>query len=226
MRKGFAAIGATLLASAGVAMAASGPTVKVSLTPNKPNAHSKLSVSASGNSGQKGLPTSLKVTGQKGFKSSAKSVTKLCDTSKVTKTASKPCPAKSKTGSGKAVAYVPALHTTKTVPFTLYLGKPTHKGDIAAIILSAHVPLFGTQNVKGRLFKTKSGGVEFLFSRLIKVKIHATLKSMSFSSYAVNGKYSLITNPPSCGHGRWSGTFKLGFSTGSVSRKTSIACTK
>ncbi len=55
---------------------------------------------------------------------------------------------------------------------------------------------------------------------------HATLKSMSFTSYAVNGKYSLITNPPRCARGHWSGTYKLGFSTGSVSKKTSIACTK
>ncbi len=224
MGKGLLTFGVALLASAGVAVAAGGPTVKVSVKPDKPNAQSTLSIAASGNFGHSGLPTSVKLTVQKGFRTSAKSVPVLCNTKKVSPSSSNPCPAKSKIGSGKVVATV-QLFGKQTVPFTMYLGTRPHKGDVAAIILSGDVPVAGTQNVIGRLLKTKSGGLEILFSHLLSVPVSGTLNQLSLSAHAVNSKHSLITNPPAC-HGHWTGAFKLGFKSGSESKTVAIACSK
>lgn len=225
MRKGIATFGVTFLAVAGVAVAAGGPTVTVSVKPDTPKSHSTLSVSAKGPFTESGIPTSLKLTAQKGFDSSAKSVPVLCDTSKVKSSSSKPCPAKSKIGSGEVVATVSGFGK-QTIPFTMYLGARQKKGDIAAVVLSGKIPIIGTENVVGRLFKATNGSIEILFSKLPSVPVSAKLDKLSFSAHAVRGKNSLITNPPSCTGGHWTGTIKVGFSGGSFSKTTSIPCSK
>src|SRR5205823_4737950 len=124
MRKALVLSAVLTLAFAAIAVAA-GPTIKVTVTPDTPSAQSTLKVSATGPFSQSGLPKSLKLTAQKGFQSSAKSVPVLCNpnSSKVTSNSPNPCPAKSKIGSGKVVANVTTFGQ-QTAPFTLYLGKP------------------------------------------------------------------------------------------------------
>jgi hypothetical protein len=172
----------------------------------------------------------LELTAQKGFQSSAKSVPVLCNSrsSKVTSNSPNPCPAQSKIGSGKVVANVSfPISGTQTAPFTLYLGKPRQTGDIASIVLSATVA-GTTENVAGRLFKASNGSIEILFKKLPSAPsgVTITFKRLSLSAHAVNGTHSLITNPPSCSRGHWTGSFTLTFSSGTVSKQTSIPCTK
>ena len=229
MRKALALSAVITLTFAAVAVAA-GPTIKVTVTQHTPRAHSTLKVSATGPYSESGLPKSLVLTVQKGFESSAKSVPVLCNpkSSKVTSNSPKPCRKASKVGSGKVVANVSGLGR-QSVPFTLYLGKPRHKGDIASIVLSGTLPIVGTtENVVGRLFKAGNGSIEILFKKLPSAPsgITLTVKSVGFSAHAVNGRHSLLTNPSSCGSGHWTGTFTLTFATGTVSKHTSIPCSQ
>lgn len=229
MRKALALSAVITLGFAAAAVAA-GPTVKVTVTPDTPSAQSALKLSATGPYSESGLPKSLALTVQKGFASSAKSVPVLCNSksSKVTSNSANPCPAKSKVGSGKVVGDVSGFGQ-QTVPFTLYLGKPTHTGDIASVVLSATLPIVGsTENTVGRLFKASNGSIEILFKKLPSAPsgITITVKSLKLSAHAVIGKQSLITNPGSCNQGHWTGSFTLTFSGGTVSKTTSIPCTK
>jgi hypothetical protein len=211
-----------LLVSTGVA-AASGPTISASVTPNTPNAHSKLKVSAKGPFSASGLPTSVQINAQKGFRASAKSVAAFCNPKSL------PCPAKSKIGSGQVVATVTLLGT-QTIPFNMYLGKPRHTGDIASIVLTAKV-LGSPEHVVGRLFTPSGGGLEVLFDHLPGSSLppgQATLDKLSLSAHAVRkaGKktYSLITNPPKCTGGHWSGSVTVTFSSGPISQPLAISC--
>jgi hypothetical protein len=114
----------------------------------------------------------------------------------------------------------------QTVPFTLYLGRPRRTGDIASIVLSASVPFVGTRNVVGRLFKASNGTIDILFNKLPSAPsgVTITVNHLNFSAHAVNGTHSLITNPPSCTGGHWTGSFTLTFSSGTVTKQTSIPC--
>jgi hypothetical protein len=229
MRKALALSALITPAFAAVAIAA-GPTINVTVTPDTPSAQSTLKVSAKGPFSESGLPKSLELTVQKGFRSSAKSVPVLCNpkSSKVTSNKPDPCPPSSKIGSGKVVGDV-SVFGSQTVPFTLYLGKPVHTGDIASVVLSATVPIADkTENAVGRLFTTSSGGIEILFNHLPKAPsgVTVTAKRLRFSAHAVNGNHSLITNPASCRGGHWRGTFTVTFSSGRVSKQLAIPCSK
>jgi hypothetical protein len=226
MRKALALSAAITLAFAAAAVAA-GPTVQVTVTPDTPSAHSTLKISATGPFSQSGLPKSLELTAQKGFRSSAKSVPVLCNSrsSKVTSNSPNPCPANSKIGSGKVVVNAGFPFGIQTAPFTLYLGKPRQTGDIASIVLSGTVAGM-TENVAGRLFKASNGSIEILFKKLPSAPSGVKFKRLSLSAHAVNGGHSLITNPASCSRGHWTGSFTLTFSSGTVSKQTSIPCTK
>ncbi|MGN6171173.1 MAG: hypothetical protein ACTHQQ_23845 [Solirubrobacteraceae bacterium] len=229
MRKALALSAVITLTFAAVAVAA-GPTIKVNVRPDTPRAQSTLKVSATGPYSESGLPKSLELTAQNGFKSSPKSVSVLCNSksSKVTSNLPNPCRNASKVGSGKVVANVSGLGQA-SVPFTLYLGKPRHRSDIASIVLSGTLPIVGTtDNVVGRLFKAGNGSIEMLFKKLPSAPSGITIavKSVGLRADAVNGKHSLITNPSSCTGGHWTGTFTLTFSAGTVSKHTSIPCSK
>ncbi len=211
------------LATAGVA-AAAGLTTTASVTPDTPNAHSKLKVSAKGPFSATGLPTSAEIDVQKGFRTSAKSVAGLCNPHNL------PCPAKSKVGSGELVATVTLLGK-QTIPFTIYLGRPRHKGDIASIVLTANV-LGSPEHVTGRLLATSGGGLEILFDHFPTSGVppgNATLDKLSLSAHALRtsrGKtYSLITNPARCGKAKqWTGSFTVGFQSGTVTQPLLIPC--
>ena len=229
MRKALALSAVITLSFAAVAVAA-GPTFKVTVTPDTPSAQSTLTGSATGPYSHSGLPKSLALTVQKGFESSAQSVPVLCNSksSKVTSNSPNPCPARSKIGSGKVVGTVSGFGQ-QTVPFTLYLGKPTHKGDIASVVISATLPIVGsTENAVGRLFKATDGSIEVLFSKLPSAPsgVKITADRLNLSAHAVDGTHSLVTNPPTCSRGHWTGSFTLTFSSGTVSKTTSIPCTK
>jgi hypothetical protein len=223
MRKAAGLAALALTGSAGVALAA-GPTITASVTPNTPDSHSTLKVSAKGPFTAPGLPKAVEIDVQKGFRSSARSVSALCNPSKL------PCPAKSKVGSGEVVATVIMLK--QTIPFTLYLGKPQQKGDIASIVLTATV-LGQKQHVTGRLFKG-AGGLEILFDHLPRSSAPpggVTLNRLSLTAHAVHKKgkktYSLITNPPKCGSAKtWTGNITITFQSGPLMQPLSLACGK
>lgn len=210
-----------VVTTSGVALAA-GPTISASVSPNTAGAHSKLKVSATGPFTSSSLPTSIQITVQKGFRSSAKSVAALCSPSRSS------CPTGSKIGSGQVVATVSILGQTK-VPFTLYLGKAQQKGDIASIVLTATVA-GNKQKATGRLFTPSGGGLEMLFSHLPSLPsgFTATLDHLSLQAHAVrkvgSKTYSLITNPPTCATGQWTGSVTLQFQSGPVTQPLLISC--
>jgi hypothetical protein len=222
MRKPILAAGAVALVIPGVALAASGPTIKASVKPKTPKAKSTLTVTANGPFGQNGLPTALQMNLQKGFKSSAKSVTQLCDTSMVPPAGPSGCPTASQIGSGTAVT-----DNLGTLTLTMYLGTKSQSTDIASVILSETNGLITANTVPaGRLFKTSTGQIEILFSSLpLGGNPAANLQSINFSAHAVNGTASLVKNPKTCPKSdHWKGTFTLSFTGGNVAKKLKLAC--
>jgi hypothetical protein len=223
MRKAAALAALVLSTSAGVALAA-GPTITASVKPDTPNAHSALKFSAKGPFSATGLPTSVEIDVQKGFRSSTKSVATLCNPSKHS------CPAKSKVGSGHVVATITPIGK-QTFRFTMYLGKPQQTDDIASIVLNATVE-GQQQHVVGRLLKSTSGGLEILFDHLPSFSpppgLTVTLDNLTLTAHATHkvGKktYSLITNPPECGSGHWTGSVTVNFKSGPIMQSLAIAC--
>jgi hypothetical protein len=221
-----AAVAALVASSAGVALA-DGPTITATVKPNTPKAHSALKVSARGPFSASGLPRSVEIDVQKGFRSSAKSVPALCNPSKL------PCPAESKVGSGQVEVTIMPFIGRRTFPFTMYLGKPRQPDDVASIVLRATVE-GQQQHVVGRLFHAPSGSLEILFDHLptyspppgvtvtpnhLTLRAHATHKSGRKT-------YSLITNPPKCATGHWTGNVTITFRSGPVTQPLSLACSK
>jgi hypothetical protein len=243
-RRVFCLAGLGALVSAAIAMAASA-TVSVSVSPNKPKARSAVTVSASNLGGVSGLPTSVEITVQKGFTSSAKSVSVLCSASHAS---SSSCPAKSEIGTGNATGTATFLGQTlnESIPLTFYLGRRLQRGDIASVVVTASA-LGQTGSASGRLFVPAGGGLEILFSRLPNFALPpgttVTPKSISFTAKAlrtvtrtakrnrrrhtVKLHYSLITNPTACAGEHWTGTFRATFTSGSVPPTAfTIACNK
>jgi hypothetical protein len=229
---------------AGTAAAASGPTVSISLQPHKAKKNSALTVTASGFPAESSLPSSVELQVQKGFKTSPKSVKQLCNP-----TASS-CPAASKIGTGNAQATgtVPILgNVSDTVNFTLYLGRPQQRGDLASVILTGtDTALHQTLSATGRLFKDSAGGLELLFNKFPSLSglppgTTVTLNSLSFTASAtrtvkkkvkrhhkkvtVKTVYSLITNPSNC-RGSWTGSATIAFPSGATTVPLSTPCKK
>ncbi len=223
MRKPILAVGAVALAIPGVALAASGPTIKAHVKPNTPKAKSTLKVSAKGPFKETGLPTAMQFNLQKGFASSAKSVTALCDPTMVPPVGPSGCPTASQIGSGTATATVSG--NPGSLPLTMYLGTKQQPTDIASVVLSATEGPLAANSV-GRLFKTSSGQLELLFSDFgVLSGQPGTLHSIKFNAHAVNGKASLVKNPKACPKSHhWTGTFTLSFTSGTVTKKTKLAC--
>jgi hypothetical protein len=243
MRKLITLSSVAALVFAGTAAAASSPSISISLSPNKVKKNSTLAVNASGFPAESGLPTSMELQVQKGFKTSVKSVSQLCNPS------ASSCPAASKIGSGTATATgtIGPLSENDTIDFTLFLGTPQQGGDIASVILSGSDTLFHqTLSTTGRLFKDSAGGLELLFSQFPSISgipsgTQITLNSLSFTAGAhrtvkkkvrrhhkkvtVKTTYSLITNPSTCS-GSWTGSATVTFASGPVSSSFSTACRK
>jgi hypothetical protein len=208
----------TCLLLAGAAAAAGGGTVSIGLHPDKVNRHSKLTISASGFS-ETSLPRSAVVLVQRGFKVSARSVSRLC-------TNPSACPAASTIGTGTAqvTGTLLGLAVPDTVNLTLYLGKPTRAGDIASVIVAGRDTEFGlTATGRGRLFKDSTRRLELLFDQFPSVQglpsgTSITLNSLTLTAGATRTvmrhhkrvTFSLITNPSRC-TGHWSGRATVTF---------------
>jgi len=241
MRKLLTLLSIAGLAFAGTAAAASGPSINISLSPNKAKQNSKLTVNASGFPTESAPPQSAELQVQPGFKSSAKSVKQLCSPG------ASSCPAASQIGTGTAqitVGFLPGPDTTlaltDTLNFRLYLGKPRQGGDIASVIvLGSDTYLKQTANGSGRLFKNSSGGLELLFDQFPTISgltggVTITLDSLSFNVGASRTvkrhhkkvTYSLITNPSTC-NGSWTGSGRVTFTNGTtVPESFSTPCKK
>jgi hypothetical protein len=236
MRKRLLLVPLAASTCAAVAAAATG-TVTVTLKPNEVSAASAATVIAKGPFPTvSGFPKSAMLEVQDGFKSSAKSVAVLC-TNADEKSGN--CPSKSKVGSGSAnVTGTYSFFTQQdTIELALFLGVPRHSGDIASVEVEGHDTDFGqSAHVVGRLFVPHEGGLELLFSQLPTFKAPAgtkiTLNKLTLTAHAVRTvasgahtvRYSLIKNPATC-NGHWSGSVKVTFTSGSLSRSLSVACT-
>jgi hypothetical protein len=236
-----------LLAFVGTAVAAG--TVSVTLTPKKAGKGSKFHITASGFTSSQGIPTSVAVFTQRGFKADPKAVAVLC-TSAQASTTPPSCPSKSQIGSGSALIHIVALGqgTDVTIPLTIFLGTPSQSGDLASVILTgtATFPLEGKQTLTatGRLIKNPSSayGLEILFDKFssptIPSGVTVTLTKLDLSGGAFRtvkkGKQghkhkvrlSLLTNPKTC-TGSWTGKFTATFATGpALTVATSTPCKK
>jgi hypothetical protein len=234
MRKLITLSSITGLVFAAAAAAASAANISISLHPDKVKKNSTLSISATGFPTETSLPTSAEFQVQPGFKTSLKSVSKLCNPS------ASSCPAQSKIGKGTAqlTASNLGLSIPDTVNFTIYLGTAKQAGDIASVVLTgSDTYLQQTLTGSGRLFRTSGGGLELLFDHLPSVSglpsgISITLNSLSVSAGATRSvkhhrkriTHSLITNPSSCS-GSWTGSGSVTFGSGqTVSQNISTAC--
>jgi len=223
----------TTVAWAGTASAAGGAAVVTKLTPNRISAASTASVSITGLSAA-GLPSSVELLLQRGFSTSAKSVSVLC---KAGQASSSTCPSASQIGT--AAAGVSLFGTPLAVPLKLFLSEPSKAGDIASVILSGSEDGISL-NVSGRLFVPRRRGLELLFAAFPSAPV--TLDSLAFYVHAtrtttskgkrehghrktVKTQHSLITNPSSC-TGSWTGTVTLSYSSGSESLPFSAPCKK
>jgi hypothetical protein len=239
-----------LFAFAANASALSAGQVSATLGPNKVKASSTLSVLAQGPfPGASGLPSSVALFAQRGFKSDPRSVKAKCTAQQAT---SNQCPAGSKIGSGSASAHVVTNvgvgNGDYTVPFLLFLGPAQQSGDMASVVFQGSVtlPLVGMQRLStvGRLFKVAHGkyGLELLFANFPTITLPPgvtatiTLNQLSFSAYAsrvvkvkkkhkkVKVRYSLITNPPKCGKSKtWAAKVLVNFANGGSLTKTPTA---
>lgn len=226
------------LACAGGAAADAG-SVQETLTPNTPGADSHLQVSAHGPfSPPSGRPTSVRLVTQPGFRSSAGSVKVLCTAQQESQDA---CPAASRVGAGTATATgtLGTVSEQDTISFTIYLGVPQRRGDIASLQLSGSDSLFHqSAHATGRLLSTRTHGLELLFDQLPSPQVPAgtqvTLDRLDLHAGAVRTvivrrhrrrvreRLSLITNPPTC-HGKWSSVLTVMFSDGSSQSRTFLA---
>lgn len=231
------------LCAAGVSAAATDGSATVTLSPDRPSAASTLTVTANGPFPQvSGTLTSVTLTTQRGFATSPKSVAVLCGADQEQGDS---CPDASKIGGGTAVVTVTgalgSFSGQDTITFTLYLGVPLQRGDIASVqITGTDSVLHQSAHAAGRLFKAAGGRLELLFDQLPKYSVppgtKVTLDRLSFTAHAVRSTatragrrhrrviHSLITNPPRCS-GSWHVRLELTFSDGSSYRSTlSAAC--
>jgi hypothetical protein len=205
--------------------------VSIKLSPNRPSAASTLSVTASGPFPQaSGQLRSVELDAQRGFASSARSVASLCTAGRAADGA---CPAKSRVGGGSAevTGTFAGMAHQDTLTFSLFLGAPQERRDIAAVVISGTDSLFHQSfHASGRLFKATDGSLELLFDHLPSYSLPpgttVTLDRLSFTAHAVRTvrtrhgghtrrtRYSLITNPPTC-PGAWTSRLVLAFSDGS-----------
>jgi hypothetical protein len=202
--------------------------VSVAVTPTSPAEPSiaTISVVAPFTSSQgialSGLPTSIDVTLQKGFASTATTaVTSLCTAADASSAA---CPPGSNAGHGELDVTVNGQ--TQRVQLLLYVGPPLHPHDVASLVMTAAGRLIDT----ARVLTTPGGGLELITSplsysaranfdklflvlgtqRTTKTRHHATLRS-------------LISNPPTCS-GQWTGQGTVTFPNGSFSQAAAIPC--
>jgi hypothetical protein len=231
---------------AGTAAAAGSP-VTATLTPNTASSPSGAAITVNGPF-PAGLPSSLSLQMQPGFRSSIKSVSTLCTAAAG---AAGTCPSASQIGSGTIDVGVPIIGAA-TVPLKLWLGAPSQPTDIATVYM------YGTLDgislpAAARLFVPSGGGLELLIAKFPSLSgalalVKPTITSISLTAKAIRtvtvkvsptkkkhkGRkhhkkarrtYSLLTNPPTC-TGAWTGTMSATFSAGPVQRPFSAPCTK
>ncbi len=203
--------------------------VSVAVTPTSPAEPSVATISAvapftsSQGDALPGLPSSIDVTLQQGFASTATTaVTSLCATAQAS---SASCPPASNAGHGELDLSVNGQ--ARRLPLLLYIGRPTRPHDTATILMTAGGRLVDT----ARLFSSPGGGLELLtaplaftaqatFDKLLLVLgIQRTAKRAGGHATL----RSLISNPPTCS-GQWTAQGTVTFQNGSFSQALSIPC--
>jgi hypothetical protein len=202
--------------------------VSVAVTPTSPAEPSiaTISVVAPFSSSQgitlSGLPSSIDVTLQKGFASTATTaVTSLCTTARAS---SAGCPPASNAGHGELDVTVNGQ--MRRLQLLLYVGTPAHPHDIASLVMTAS----GRVIDAARVLTTPGGGLELVTSPLsysaqanfdklfLVLGTHRTANSGRTASLR-----SLISNPPACS-GQWTAQGTVTFPNGSFSQAVAIPC--
>ncbi|HWE11630.1 MAG TPA: hypothetical protein VG325_19945 [Solirubrobacteraceae bacterium] len=241
-------IGAVLAATA---LAAPADTVSLTLSPSKAGRRSTVHVLAQGPfPGVSGGATSVVVDAARGFKADPRAVSVLCSAAQASARA---CPAASQIGHGTIATHVTTSIGAGSGDYNItadsYLAPKQQAGDIAGVVLLASTQTAtGPQyfDTTGRLLKPASGpyGVELRFDNFPAVQspvpgvtLTATVNSIELFAGASRkvttgtGKhrrtktYSLFTNPPTCRR-TWTGRFMAVFTTGTVTRTLTTACTR
>jgi len=206
--------------------------VSVSLTPMAPAEASVANINAVGPYTSSrgitltGLPSSVEVTFQKGFDSTATTaVTALCTAAQA---ASSRCPPTSNAGHGELDVTVNGQ--VRRVPLLLYIGPPERPHDIASVLLTGSA--MGKKLIDtGRLLIGPGGGLELITSSLSypgpanfdKLFLLAGMQRTAATGAQHATIRSLITNPPTCS-GQWTAQGTMTFPNGSFSQAIAIAC--
>jgi hypothetical protein len=202
--------------------------VSVAVTPTSPAEPSvaTISVVAPLDSSQgltlSGLPSSVDVTLQKGFASTATTaVTSLCTAADAS---SANCPPASNAGHGELDVTVNGQ--MRRLQLLLYVGPPAHPHDVASLVVTAGRRVIDT----ARLLSTPGGGLELITSPLSIsaqanfAKLFLVLGTQRTASTGGHASLrSLISNPPTCS-GQWTAQGTVTFPDGSFSQATAIPC--
>jgi hypothetical protein len=202
--------------------------VSVAVTPTAPAEPSvaTISVVAPFTSSQgvtlSGLPSSVDVTLQKGFASTATTaVTSLCTAADA---ASAACPPASNAGHGELDVTVNGQ--TRRVQLLLYVAPPVRPHDVASLVIAAGGSVIDT----ARVLTTPGGGLELTTSPLSYSaranfdKLFLVLDTQRTANAGGHATLrSLISNPPTC-TGQWTAQGTVTFPNGSFSQAAAIPC--
>jgi PKD repeat protein len=203
--------------------------VSVAVTPTSPAEPSiaTISVVAPFSSSQgitlSGLPSSIDVTLQKGFASTATTaVTSLCTAARVSAVG---CPPASNAGHGELDLTLDGrMHR---IPLLLYVGPPAHAHDIASLVMTADP---GRVIDTARVLNTPGGGLELVTSPLsysAQANFDKLQLVLGTQRTAESGGHrtlrALIANAPTCS-GQWTAQGTVTFPNGSFSQAIAIPC--
>jgi hypothetical protein len=202
--------------------------VSVAVTPTSPAEPSvaTINVVAPFSSSQgitlSGLPSSIDLTLQKGFASTATTaVTSLCTPAQAS---SAGCPPASNAGHGELDLTVNGQ--VRRVQLLLYVGPPARPHDVASLVLTTSGRVVDT----ARVLITPGGGLELLtspFSYSARANFDTLFLVLGTNRTANTGGHatlrSLISNPPTC-TGQWTAQGTVTFANGSFSQAVAIPC--
>ncbi len=202
--------------------------VSVAVTPLSPAEPSVATISvvapftSPGGITLSGLPSSIDVTFQNGFGSTATTaVTSLCSAAQASAAG---CPGASNAGRGELVVTVNG--NARRVPLLLYVGPPAHPHDVATLLITGGGRVLDT----ARLLPSPGGGLELItsplsysaqanFDRLdLVVGTQRTAKSRGHATLR-----SLISNAPTCS-GQWTAQATVTFPDGTFSQALAFPC--
>lgn len=168
-----------------------------------------------------GMPSSIEVTFQSGFTSTATTaVTALCT---ATEAASSRCPPDSNAGHGELD--VTAGGRLRKVQLLVWIGPPLQRHDIASLVMTGSALGKRVTETARVLTGPGGGGLELLTTPLTfpAAAQFDTLSLTAGMQRTARSISSVITNPPAC-QGQWTGQGTVTFPNGTFSQALTIPC--